>query len=145
MDLTDFPPGRELDALIAERVFGWIGCDPTVKWGKWKYGDPGDMWTEIEEPWCRGHGRPPWSGNLEPYPRYSEDIAAAWEVVEKLTTTTKQWFHLEQHSVGCAVSFATVGAGDRDFEVKAEAETAAHAICLAALEAARQHPLSAPE
>lgn len=71
-------------------------------------------------------------------PAYSTDIAAAWEVVEKLTSTTKQWFRFEQHSTGSEAVFEVSGAGDADFEVKAEAEDAPLAICLAALNAVRQ-------
>lgn len=55
-------PGRELDALIAEKVMRWnrehdeCGLPPGV------YG----------------------SDNIQPFPHYSTDISAAWEVVEKI-------------------------------------------------------------
>lgn len=69
---------------------------------------------------------------------YSTDIAAAWEVVEKLTSTTKQWFRFEQHSTGSTAVFAVSGAGNADFEAEVEAEDGPLAICLAALNAVRQ-------
>lgn len=68
-------------------------------------------------------------------PRYSLSMDAAWEVVEKLTVTTKQWLRLEQHPTGCTATFELSGAGDKDAEWSAEAITAPHAICLAALKA----------
>lgn len=77
-------PGRELDALIAQHVMGWIGVNAE-----------------------NGTGYPP-TANLNPYqegldfqayerarnsydfiPEYSTDISAAWEVVEKLKVLTE--------------------------------------------------------
>lgn len=124
-------PGRELDARIAERLFGWTGLDPTARWGKYDCGDPGCEWTCVDEPWCRGLGISPNArhGMPKPYPRFSEDIAAAWHIVEKL---------------GLSVGPTADDAGYRDgwFAEKpervisfAKAQTAPHAICLAALKA----------
>src|SRR5437763_10661229 len=62
----DVKPGRELDALVAERVMGWaverntVDSEPIVMFSK-----PGEYYG--------------------PVPPYSTDIAAAWEVVEKLS------------------------------------------------------------
>ena len=61
-----------------------------------------------------------------PYPPYSTDIAAAWEVVEKLSAEwsftlardTKDWWDAEFYA-----------------DTFAKAPTAAHAICLSALNA----------
>lgn len=63
MDIDTMPAGRELDALVAERVMGWK--------------------LFASEP---GYGRPPHQITLvlTPIPHYSTDIAAAWIIVEKL-------------------------------------------------------------
>jgi len=72
--------GRELDALVAEHVMGWapikvINGRPIAEgWtgfydGKWL------VWTERPEPTEEGESHP-W--------RPSTDIAAAWQVVEKM-------------------------------------------------------------
>ena len=63
MNYDEIPPGREMDALVAEKVMGWI-----------RYND--------SQGWPSGAKH---TGNRRrSYPRYSTDIAAAWEVVEKL-------------------------------------------------------------
>ena len=59
-------PGRELDALVAGRVMGWRPP---------RFDDFGDIGRSIVE----SEGR-----DLFEPPRYSTDISAAWEVVEKL-------------------------------------------------------------
>jgi len=59
-------PGRELDALIAEKVMAWS--------------------RPVKHEGCLMQ-LPPNSSKGEPYseaPNYSTDIAAAWEVVKKL-------------------------------------------------------------
>lgn len=106
-------PGRDLDALVAERVMGFLPPGP----GMW--------WTHPDNPLARYGG-----------PReYSTDIAAAWQVVERL------------HGVGDLLSLdygkfhldlwddLHWQARFRDSEVHACARTAPHAICLAALRA----------
>lgn len=133
----DLPPGRELDALVAEKVMGYRrekappdangengGTDvlvpPDYEVASWAY--------------------PPLGGIALTYfvPRFSTDLTAAWRIVNKLTTTTKQWFRINVFSTGCTATFEVIGAGDRDFEVSAESFEVPHAICLAALKAAEK-------
>ncbi len=122
-------PGRELDALVAEKVFG-----KTVSWG----GDPGG--TII-----------PWLGDLEGIqgecPAYSTDIASAWEVVDWVSAI--EWgfalFHypgLSSNGFGYVVAFARslrpysleiVTLGDPEKVKHAHSNDLPHAICLAAL------------
>lgn len=97
------PAGPELDAIIAEKVMGWKRV-PGTESGAWM--DP-----------CTNDGR---MGSWSP----STDIAAAWEVVEKLKLslipTNKGWI-VSQHHL---------------FEGPfGEDETAPLAICRAALAA----------
>lgn len=103
--------GRELDALIAEKVMGGkIGAGFYMKW-------PGENgWKRIAN--------------------YSTDIVAAWEVVEKL----KSPFHFDlwrapyrAKEISWSCSFSK-SIDARDI-VRGDAETAPHAICLAALKA----------
>jgi hypothetical protein len=77
--MTDeLQPGRELDALVAEKVFGWTGCDPKAESAPWEFGDPPEPRITVGlglEPGDDGYYGP------EPFPNYSTDIAAAWLVV----------------------------------------------------------------
>lgn len=124
---TELPPGRELDTLVAERVMGW-----TVNRAD------GRHWHTVGP---TGRERGILIGCdccADKYDRAftpSQDIRDAWEVVEKLTTTTKQWFRFEQSSVTYCATFETSGTGECDGEWTSEAETAPLAICRAALKA----------
>lgn len=102
---------RELDALVAEKVFGW---------------------KEIAESPINGAlcGSKPDGEHGYKYeiPRYGSDIAAAWQVVE------------EMESCGKRVTIHREGSGDdwaADFGhgYYAAANEPARAICLAALKA----------
>lgn len=124
----DVSAGRELDALVAERVFGW----------------------SVERqagnsPWLVGHGRNRWT-RIENHP-FSTDIAAAWEVVEKLqgfdTNRDEPWWSVAvffgQPGQVCARVYACQPGWlitDTDTVIsEAHADTAALAICRAALAA----------
>ena len=63
MDIDTMPAGREMDALVAEKVMGWDIC-----------------WAV---PYKDGT-KCPLRSNGEQVPHYSIDIAAAWGVVGKL-------------------------------------------------------------
>lgn len=106
-------PGRELDALVAEKVMGLTSSEVEIH---------RQFWLD---------------GCFSNLPHYSTDIAAAWEVVEKLTSKKQPHFQLSlcdsytENPKWCA-EFDL----DRPFKrVIAKAETAPHAICLAALKA----------
>lgn len=109
-------PGREMDQLVAEKVTGWqIGSHNGLS----NLSPEGSRWCRERNP-------------MEGIPYYSTDIAAAWEVVEKLhlsgfTVYSGLVGPLEPHAIA-----KIIGRG-RECEVKAE--TAPHAICLAALRA----------
>lgn len=110
--------GRELDALVAEKVMGH-----KVKWGRSRF-YPLDYDTPFfdEQPLKRS------------IPNYSTDIAAAWEVVEKLKEQTAPERDIE---IGC-YSFYRVSIVDAATEAEIavmENDSAPLAICLAALKA----------
>jgi hypothetical protein len=77
--MTDLPSaGRELDALIAEKVMGWrIDYDSAHHWM--------ECGTSVDDliftaPGSIFHGEQ----RISDVPHYSTDIAAAWLIVEKL-------------------------------------------------------------
>jgi hypothetical protein len=113
--------GRELDALVAEKVMGF-----DVR----KHGND---WIYIGE--VRPGGTDPQG---YPVPNYSEDISAAWKVVEKLAQTR----HITVNSaVGLDASKAFVKLWRCEIDLTKHSSTeefsdsAPHAICLAALKA----------
>lgn len=151
--------GRELDALVAEKVMGWVRR--TV--------DLARQWDDSSLPGGRGTAK--WKAEAlvlgdrihplnpaeqQPYnvpglPHYSTDIAAAWDVVEKMVARTGyaepgfQWvgpkfkptteyLTNEGYPLGTTCWYVLVVSpvGWRRFFC---APTAPHAICLAALKA----------
>lgn len=132
----DYEAGRELDALVAERVMG-LKC-------RFERG--------VEAAW-QDHKPVAWSpndyivlsqsGSPEPcfyipsrmhsyliVPRYSTDIAAAWEVVEKMWSSKYEAF-VRTFRGQWSASFADNG----NIIGQVDAETAPLAICRAVLKA----------
>lgn len=109
--------GPEIDALVAERVMGWtFGCtpDPEGDWASWNEPRPDDP-TRQREVKCAG-----WSP--------STDIAAAWEVVEKMRPTHvgSLWTGIDEGHNACF--------GMYEYEERwAKADSMPLAICRAAL------------
>jgi hypothetical protein len=109
--------GRELDFQIAIKLMGWTSgpLAPGV--------EPGPMHHLVP---------PNFSGGEAPkVPHYSTDIAAAWLAMDKLCELRGNDLALERHSGGWSVMSE---AGEHGTEL-AGAQTAPHAICLAALKA----------
>ncbi|PZD95205.1 hypothetical protein DNH61_11640 [Paenibacillus sambharensis] len=108
-------PGRELDALVAEKVLGWKQCSVEGT-AKIAYGKPSDF---------RDH---------EPRVRigdYSTDIAAAWEVVEKMRSND----YLLDIGNGSGAGYAAMfyNPNKTIFLIGPYTETAPDTICKAAL------------
>jgi len=95
-DIDKLEAGRELDALIAEKVMGWTWCvqphGHISRPGKYSYTrwlcEP-DRYRSAKPKWDKWDGKTemPISGLNGEYMHvleYSTDIAAAWEVVEKM-------------------------------------------------------------
>ncbi len=123
--------GHALDVKIAMEVMG-------LEFREWKPFAAPEGWFPKDHPPCcpkAEHGCIPYGHDHPSELPYSTDIERAWEVVDKLTMTTKQWFSLEQYSTGATAKFSIIGAGDLDCEVEADEITVPHAICLAALKA----------
>ena len=122
--MSELQAGRELDALIAEKVMGWTSVAMA------------GLFTQF--PAIALCGLPPGAqlnADLQVVPRYSTQIAAAWQVVEKFKMTiTPNNCHPHIKAKWCV-----------DVELKgshelwlAGAETAPLAICRAALRAVGQ-------
>lgn len=127
--------GRELDALVAEKVMGWTWhavnniCLMLA---------PQDVKIEI------------WSAEAlmrHSIPCYSTDIGAAWQVVEKMGTRVAskrcagdfilEWDHLD--NCWCA-GWAYYSYDGPQYEFAGKAETVPLAICLAGLDAVGYEP-----
>lgn len=137
MNIDELKPGRELDALVAEKVMGWVdftweqyhefhktGGISYVKGmtGFWSDPNTGKRKGNVREFLCENclynHG---WSPSTK--------IADAWEVVEKLQ-------HLHPHISYCDTTCTwTVEWANTNSGIGAWSNESAHAICLAALRA----------
>lgn len=129
--------GRELDSLVHRRVME-LPVVPDA-WGLPM--QPGDHWTS--DPHGTYTGTPTTTGS--PIPAYSTDIAAAWEVVEKLRE--RRIFlsvdaHWDRFDVDAAIGPSLVVAADFWERAFATADTAPLAICRAALRATTPHTTS---
>jgi hypothetical protein len=108
-------PGRELDALIAEKVMGW----------KYVHIVFSKVYQEYEANGCA----PGESGTDWLVPRFSEDISDAWAVAEYV-------FDGDFTITVLGSSYKCSGAESPNFSAaEATAGSAPHAICLAALKA----------
>lgn len=112
--------GRELDALIAEKVMGWT-WDESTAWSP--SGGRNSRTGRPDDPWW-------W------LPHYSTDIAAAWEVFEKIPMTIyaphASLAAGEYENVDQWVAEARLPSKE---SISESADTAPLAICLAALKA----------
>lgn len=120
-------PGKELNALVAKEVMGWTTREKYVH-GPLMHG--GSMMLLYKGDGIPREGKT-WS--VEGFSP-STDITAAWEVVEKDDGWGHDW-RLER-IMGSSKSWSCRARRvDDGKEFYAMAETAPHAICLAALQA----------
>jgi len=120
------PPGRELDVLVAEKVIG----NQVISIG----GDPETI--GLQEAKILPSGSAGGSRNLA---HYSTDILAAWEVVEKFENdggiiNYGNMFEGERKP-WVSIGYLKSPVHSHHAFVMAHGETAAHAVCLAALKA----------
>lgn len=116
-------PGLELDILVAERVMGLKVYKNTTCFRK------GRVYYTIGEPvWFDMQGAMQLQNSV---PNYSEDIASAWEVVEKLREMNKRLTLVCDGNEW--IVFPRSARAD-DWEMSSHSTLSApHAICLAAL------------
>lgn len=118
IDYDEMVAGRELDALVAERVMG-----------RSVYGGPvpqDDVQLIDEGSWCfvEGYGMQP---TTETCPRYSSNIADAWQVVGRFDSYHLDWNELDKLHECRLLHYKLDAFG------YARTETAPLAICRAAL------------
>jgi len=112
MQVDEMEAGRELDALVAERVMGAVPAHT-----------PGD--------WMVAVGAPPYyrfGGSVRGLPDYSTNIAAAWQVVERMS----------EQALPCVMHDGQMWVGEFyciTYSHTAYAHTAPLAICRVALKA----------
>ena len=133
--------GREMDALVAEKVMGWKPGTPC----KDEYSDTPteerDTHWQCRKCGLRGQwGDPGWEEHDEQPLSYSTDIAAAWLVVEKMRSGGRK-FIIEalkpEHTELWYAAFSATEDLSGYEKSKALEPTAPLAICLAALEAVK--------
>lgn len=109
--MSDLPAGRELDALVAEKVMGWTmlaSCPMHISG-------------------CSTAGIAPGQQYSSHVPDYSTSIEAAWQVVGKITALdSTHIFVLRRFYDGWHCAFGAISY---------EADTAPLAMCRAALQA----------
>jgi hypothetical protein len=131
-------PGRKLDALVAEKVMG-ISPYWTVMFGGSFFGN---FATQERARHRAKEIQGDFKAQIIPYheePGYSTDISAAWEVVEKFTKEA------ELKGTGPIFDVCYDGTWHCSIgRIVTQAETAAHAICLAALSAVGHLPKVSP-
>lgn len=116
-------PGRELDALVAEKVMGLenVKFQPL----RTKKIPGGNNFLIINEDLYYG------CGELEKQvPTYSTDIISAWEIVEKLKHLEPELTWSDEHQCWHMTLWKGANQG-----MMPGSKTAPHAICLAALKA----------
>lgn len=128
-------PGRELDALVAEKVMGWKhetdseNRDRCNGEFKTRCGSCGALGHGN----CYGYGRGSIQVPCDCTPYYSHNIETAFEIVEKIAPACNGEFRLERDESGqweCEIGYHVA---DACYPRIAKGETAPHAICLAAL------------
>lgn len=130
-------PGRELDALIAEKVMGWKPFD----------GEPPGAWIdEQSKAWAKSVCI---KESYDRIPPYSTDIAAAWEIVRHLSaewklylksdfTKPREWvqgctFSCNQLAKVTLLHFKNGMTVEAESNIGLVLESVPHAVCLAAL------------
>ncbi len=119
-EILNMKAGREMDVLVAKKVFGW-------KLVKNKGEAGGSFWT--------GHGGVFGDMHKSQTPEYSTDIFASWEVIQKMHEM-KYRYALRGHFRGSDLHIAEFD--DQDWAdsnplYNAIADTTPLAICRAAL------------
>jgi hypothetical protein len=120
-EILSMPAGRELDALIAEKVMGWFITGGVV---------------------CKNNPEPGHYEGLVAFMskwRPSENIADAWQVVDKADWYWELFPATDIYDVTeivCRLGFEAGTMGDCSLEGEAKADTPELAICRAALLAA---------
>ena len=121
-------PGRELDALVAQKVLGWTN----IEWVDLKHASEKEVKGSPPDAVAS-----PYTGHKQQFniPKYSSDIAAAWGVVEKVNKDLSfEVKVLRENVLGVRYDCIVWTGLDRKINITSEI-SAPHAICLAAIQA----------
>lgn len=130
MKIEEMPAGREMDALVAEKVMGLTVVPDLISGSGFRATDmsrPSAFQPELEPP------MPLFEAN--PIKPYSTDIAAAWEVVEKIRLNATLDHIEERHEAEgvWVVQFCAKTSNEPWWHEHAYGDTVPLAICRAAL------------
>ncbi|MBU7319007.1 BC1872 family protein [Paenibacillus oleatilyticus] len=123
--VRDMKPGRELDALVA-KAMGWTNFSPI---------DPNCDHAVGVDGYRRNFALDPSDGKQKPFPLYSTDISAAWEVVEKFPLSIIERTEIFVGEVTYTITIYP--RSDSDAFYTESSREFPHAVCLAALLALR--------
>lgn len=135
---SEMTAGRELDALIAEKV---MGVEPMLSWQVMSLDERSSVFSGTKdecERWLESHAKLfPISayagyhvGAWKHHPHYSTDIACAWQVVEKMRQLRYEFLLITVRSSEFEARFWSDNP-----TCKALTHAAPLAICLASLKA----------
>ena len=131
---------RELDAQVAERIFGWVRLDRSASSKPDELYPPGVRPDSVPPGYRDAHHTAP---EFRAVPAYSTSIAAAWQVVErfeadgwKVCVAKGELFPGDEESELWECYFQKPAPDGGVWEPEGHAETPALAICRAALEGA---------
>ena len=133
--MSELSEERELDARVAEKVMGWaVEHDALGESHSTGYGCPPTGEEPPDHPPVFSLGK---RGNAYCIPPYSTDIAAAWQVVEKVLVHPCRTFGIifDEATDTWIVKFDKTRCVFNDCRISAQEETAPLAICRAALAA----------
>lgn len=121
VQVSELKAGHDLDALIAEKVFGWKNVH------EHSFGNAGMYWV----------GDSP-RGTMDRLPRYSKEISEAWRVVETLENHPMEYLTdinriSNEGTKETLVWAARIRAVGSERYIYVDAETVPLAICRAAL------------
>lgn len=140
-EFLNIPEGRELDALIAEHVMGWVYSDTWKQLVPFGHADP-PLWSDwewdVEEMTYTKHPINMMSGvsyhGDKPYiPEYSTNICEAWKVVEKLSQTYRVVVGVEKELSSCKIFREVESDWKHEMLVEQIYNSAPLAVCRAAL------------
>jgi len=132
--ILNMPAGREMDALIAERVMGQIDFShPDIVYLEGATEDGQDGWSGYYCPRC-GAGETAAVPEVKCTRHYSTDIAAAFAILDKLLSAGLNWQVSTADMAGLQERYYCTITDFRAFRnYGAFADTAPLAICRAAL------------
>ena len=126
--------GRELDALVAEKVMGLPEKDWHPECSRYHQVDDAEFDSKYGwMGWCYTEGREICTAKKYP-PRYSTDIAAAWEVVES-DYWSEDWGIVKVDSAEPLYQVWDLPGWELETGLISQAYSSPLAICLAALKA----------